>query len=370
MIIKGYWQVISGLIGGVLPLASRMHAPLVRETIDLPLNGAQEFDDKMKKIGPHLFRLYSSVYGLVLTAVFCLTVGVGEAASYYVATDGNDGNTCAEAQNPSEAKLTIAQGINCLSSGDTLIIKGGTYNEGLYDPPSGNSSAEMTTVKGAPGETVIIKPDQANPIIAVDDPRSYISIENLIVDGNNKTSGYGVWLTAWHTRFKDLEFRQIGGIVFAVYKGDGDPEGSGSNEFTSIQIHDSGEACDHDYPETCLATHGFYVATSDNLFDGVVVDGVPGHGIVIYDGNYSRKVGNIIRNSVFRNNSVGVSIFAGDDTVVENNLFENNGNPEFGTSTAIWVGGGSANTIIRNNTLLGTNDISVDQSATGTQIID
>jgi hypothetical protein len=360
----------SGPIRGASLLASFLHTLSAGGTTHCPTGGAQEIEEKTKRIKTHRLKLSSPVYSLALALVFFLTLGFSEAATYYVATNGNDGNTCAAAQNSSTAKLTIAQGITCLSSGDTLIIKGGTYNEGLYDPPSGKSSAEMTTVKGAPGETVIIKPDRAEVIMALDDPRSYISIENLTVDGNNKSSGYGVWLTAWHTRFKDLEFRQIGGIVFAVYKGDGNPEGSGSNEFTSIRIHDSGDACDSAYPDVCLATHGFYVSTSDNLFDGVVVDGVPGHGITIYDANNSRKVGNIIRDSVFRNNGVGVSIFAGDDTVVENNLFENNTNPEFGTSIAIWVGGGSANTIIRNNTLLGTNDIFIDQSATGTQIID
>ncbi len=223
-------------------MTNKQHGRSVTGTTHLPRSGAQGFEDKTKKIGPGLLRWRSLIGSLALAVVFILTVGFAEAATYNVATNGNDGNTCDTAQNPSTAKRTIAQGISCLSSGDTLIINGGTYDEGLYNPPSGNSSAEMTTIKGASGETVIIKPDIDDVIIALDSPGSYISIENLTVDGNNRSSDFGVWVTASHSRFQDLEFRQIGGTVFGVFRGDDNTAEHGSNEFTNIRIHDSGEA--------------------------------------------------------------------------------------------------------------------------------
>jgi hypothetical protein len=57
------------------------------------------------------------------------------------------------------ATLTVGPGhslqsaISSLHSGDTLLIKGGTYAEGNLTPPSG------TTIQAAPGETVVIQPD-------------------------------------------------------------------------------------------------------------------------------------------------------------------------------------------------------------------
>ncbi len=78
-----------------------------------------------------------------------------------------------------------------------------------------------------------------------------------------------------------------------------------------------------------------------------------------------RKVGNIIRNSVFRNNGVGVSVFAGDDTIVEDSLFESSNN------SGIWVNGGSVNTILRHNTIQVPGDSAINiEGSTGTQIID
>jgi hypothetical protein len=53
-----------------------------------------------------------------------------EAATYYTKKTGNDGNSCAAAQNEATPKLTIIAGKNCLTSpGDTLIVGNGTYVE-------------------------------------------------------------------------------------------------------------------------------------------------------------------------------------------------------------------------------------------------
>src|SRR5215471_8432101 len=52
-----------------------------------------------------------------------------EAATYYVATTGSDINSCAVAQSPATPLQTIAAGIACLSSGDTLLVGDGNYAE-------------------------------------------------------------------------------------------------------------------------------------------------------------------------------------------------------------------------------------------------
>lgn len=73
------------------------------------------------------------------------------AATYYVATTGIDSNSCAQATNLDTPKLTIPAGVKCLSGGDTLIVKAGTYvNQEITNPPAGRAGA-YTVIKGDPG---------------------------------------------------------------------------------------------------------------------------------------------------------------------------------------------------------------------------
>ena len=61
---------------------------------------------------------------LVLLSVGALVFLVGavtvQAATYYVATTGNDTHACATAQTISTPLRTIASGVACLNPGDTL----------------------------------------------------------------------------------------------------------------------------------------------------------------------------------------------------------------------------------------------------------
>src|SRR5438477_12176503 len=81
------------------------------------------------------------------------------ATTYYVAPSGSDGASCASAQNTLTPKQTINAGIGCLSGGDTLIVKAGTYNETIPDTiPSGVAGA-YTTVKSEVKGGAILQPD-------------------------------------------------------------------------------------------------------------------------------------------------------------------------------------------------------------------
>ena len=97
---------------------------------------------------------------LFLTAFARISPLVAHAATYYVAKTGNNNNTCTKARSLSTPKHTIAAGLSCLSSGDTLIIKAGTYLEVINrkQVPSGISNSQRTTIKSATGETVTLKP--------------------------------------------------------------------------------------------------------------------------------------------------------------------------------------------------------------------
>ncbi len=82
---------------------------------------------------------------LVMFFVMCPVLAHG--ATYYVATTGSDSTSCANAQSQSTPKLTINAGIGCLSSGDTLIVKAGIYNEIIPDNIPSGTAGTPTTVK-------------------------------------------------------------------------------------------------------------------------------------------------------------------------------------------------------------------------------
>ena len=61
----------------------------------------------------------------------CVGAKASHAATFYVATTGNDAN-------PGTAAApfrTLLKGVQTLSSGDTLIVKGGTYAEVIAISP-------------------------------------------------------------------------------------------------------------------------------------------------------------------------------------------------------------------------------------------
>jgi hypothetical protein len=109
-----------------------------------------------------MFLLKRTICPLLVLATLA-SAGVAQAATFYVATTGNDGNTCAQAQNINTPRLTIPMGVSCLVSGDTLIIKAGTYNnQEITNPPSGSAGA-YTTIKADPaGARPVIAPDYVN----------------------------------------------------------------------------------------------------------------------------------------------------------------------------------------------------------------
>ena len=92
-----------------------------------------------------------------LVCFILLATGTAHAAEYYVGKTGSDGNSCAQTLNPSTPKLTIAAGMACLSSGDTLTVRAGTYVESELGNQMPNGTAgNYTTIRANTGDTVIV----------------------------------------------------------------------------------------------------------------------------------------------------------------------------------------------------------------------
>lgn len=95
---------------------------------------------------------------LIASESFATTYYVSKTASNGYAV-GNNGNSCAQAQNKATPKNTLAAGSGCLASGDTLMVNEGTYTEEILNPIAGSASA-YTTIKADPASTrPIIDPD-------------------------------------------------------------------------------------------------------------------------------------------------------------------------------------------------------------------
>src|ERR1043165_3460341 len=80
------------------------------------------------------------------------------AATYWVSKSGSNGNGCNNSSTAltTTAKLTVAAGLSCLSSGDTLNIRTGTYTEDINSSNfstsksgtgSGNNYTNPTTIQ-------------------------------------------------------------------------------------------------------------------------------------------------------------------------------------------------------------------------------
>ncbi len=80
------------------------------------------------------------------------------AATYYVATTGNDSNSGSS----SSPFLTVQRGVNAASAGDTVYLRGGTYNQTVSISKSGSSGSPIT-ISGYPGETAIIDGQKTIP---------------------------------------------------------------------------------------------------------------------------------------------------------------------------------------------------------------
>lgn len=253
---------------------------------------------------------------LALSGNFTLTTAstAGPAGSFYVSTTGSDSNPGTQAQ----PFRTIARGIRALGSGDTLIIRGGTYAEAINNTvPSGTGWNDLTTVKAMPGETVNVRPSGGQrPLDVSLSSQHYISFEGLVLDGTNSGANSTAKITsgAHHIRIRNCEIKNsplANGLLIT-------DEDSTHNEIINCSIHDNGGSwVGPDGPP-----HGIYISTDNNLVDGCnIYNNRNGYGIHFFGGTESN---NIVRNNTIRDNLDGILV-DGDSNLIYNNVFHGHG---------------------------------------------
>ena len=124
---------------------------------------------------------YSVAIFLTLLGSFLFLGGKAEAATYYVATDGDDARTTAQAQNPATPWKTIIHAESAVADDDTVNIAAGTYLETNFW-----TAAKAVHWIGAttPDLTVTIQSTSASYLLVTASNNSKaINFDSLIFDG-------------------------------------------------------------------------------------------------------------------------------------------------------------------------------------------
>lgn len=263
-----------------------------------------------------------------------LKVEMSHAATYYVASNGNDSNPGTILQ----PLRTLDMGISKIVAGDTLYIRGGTYGiiSSVDTPgfPSGTSWSNVITIAAYPGETVGI------PRIEIYQPVQYVVFDGLIVNPN-RGADEGIILSngANHIRIKNCEVKYSHRQGILIAKGNGG--GTSFNEVVGSNVHDNGTTPNND--------HGIYIEVSNNLVEGSVIYNNAAYGVHIY-GDPGEANNNIVRNNTIRNNGTlqamgfGILLSSGTGNIAYNNLV-------FSNSAGILVYSTSVDGEVYNNTL-------------------
>jgi parallel beta-helix repeat protein len=252
---------------------------------------------------------------ILLACLVVLATDVSYAATYYVAKNGDNGYTCAQARSVSMPKRTVAAGLSCLASGDTLTIKAGNYGEFIdhNQIPAGMPSAH-TTVQAVAGEAVILEPSTGGRAgNAVWLYHSYITLDGLVVDAA-KASSYGIRINngASHLVLRNMEVKNARGNCIGIQYAP-----SKDVQIINSKLHHCG---------TTDQDHGIYLKGSNHVVEHNEIYNNSGHGVHLWNKRQPNNDNNVIRyNHIYNNGSRGILIGSGTNNVAYGNVVQNNG---------------------------------------------
>lgn len=314
---------------------------------------------------------------LVLNLSGLLQLGVGgiaRAAEYFVTKFGSNGNSCSAAQTPSApalAKLTIAAGMACLSSGDTLTIFAGNYNESLQDPTlaAGTSSA-YTTIRRNGTDAVRIRPTSGAFVLGMaDSDYHHIKFDGIIFDGSLCTTCSHVIMLTWggtgpsdathDITFTNSEFLST----------------NATTSKTCIQTTGAGNGIIVSNSTVHHCGYGFYWATPGNgtVGSGGIIERTYVHDIFQFGLHLYSDFGNIndmlVQDNYFFNTATdpafcsGAMILSGGARHVARRNIVNTVSPSGGCGSGIIVHYGATLTEVYNNSVYNANFDGIELSA-------
>ena len=241
----------------------------------------------------------------------------------------------------------------CLSSGDTLNIKAGTYKEAINGNslPSGSSYAKTTTIQGYSTDLVTITGGGIGFSNQGQTSR-YIVFKNITVDGGNGANfqgagagvvGGGNGGTIDHIKWENIEIKNIycSDSCAQGFQLGGDDGAASFLWVTRAKVHDGGK----DFHDHC-----FYVEASNSIVEYSECYNWKGYGIHNY-GPSPKPSNNIFRYNYIHSvgldqatTAFGIILTSGDGNQAYGNIIANSQNG---------INFGSNNNLIYNNTIYG-----------------
>jgi hypothetical protein len=272
----------------------------------------------------------------LVVLILALWVVSADAATYHIATNGDDGRSCNTAQTIGTPRLTPRGGMDCLSAGDTLLIAPGTYggtSTRHFIPPnrSGTSWDNVITVRGSePTNRPIIRANLNLQDHAHETPANsfYWVFQDLIVDGSdNSNEGYNAIVSHDGMKLINVWGRNCTHSCIVTWLGPPYNSFDGFRGRYFINVEASGASLGgvnghcpagggSDSQGTC---HGMYLSGPNIVIDGGAFHDNEGQGIHPYQSPQAI----VIKNSRFWNNGVGGIMLIGGAGPHEifNNLF-------------------------------------------------
>jgi hypothetical protein len=263
---------------------------------------------------------------LLLLVMLLVLPSLSQATTYYVAPSG--GGSCSTNRNAPQGG--VSQGVGCLSPGDTLYLRAGTYTETLDNGvtvtfPQGTSTNPIT-IAGDPGDparsAIIRSPNGVSWVIGINNfgdctpscPNFWLVFDNLTLDGGYFTgnnSGAGVMgLSGSHITVKNSTLKNT--------TGNGIISGGSYNTYSNLDVSEVGH----------VSGHGYYLPGDHNIIENNTIHDSDRYGIQIFDSHEAgRSHDNIIRNNKIWNvNRVAywAIVMSNANNLAYNNIIWNN----------------------------------------------
>jgi len=317
---------------------------------------------------------------LLLLIWFMLTGLPIQAATYYASPAGSDAVTCPQATNIFTPKRTVNGGLSCMSGGDVLILRAGTYAEHINtlsgsNVPSG-SPGSPTTIQNSIGETVTIQPPggcgTCEAIVGnLLDSRSWVTFDGLNYDNVNITPGNpttnpssDIWKFSGNnshitiTNSTGIRSQMKNGAI-GIYLGPGECD---QCTFSNLEIFNM---VNNTTPNiTGQSGYGIYICPSNSTIENIYSHDNFLYGILQYVRDFADGIlsciGNTYRNNIINNTGVGMyfccltnSLSGATGTItIYNNLITNTNSGGQGISLN-GTGSGSSTGNVTDNTIYG-----------------
>jgi len=250
---------------------------------------------------------------------------------------------------------TIQEAINNANSGDTIIVKNGTY----YGPIVVNKTL---TLLGENMETTIIDGNHIESVI-------YVTADNVVINGFTiQNSSHAHWMDSGilvSSNGNEISCNTIqnnhDGI--GLYYSDNNKIASNtfsSNDYRGIWLYESENNNVLNNVVAILRTNHpttervYLYKSSNNILSGNTItsnDTLNAYGIRLKDSDNNTVTGNIISN-----NHIGIALHRSNNNTVSGNIVSSN------IALGVWINTSSYNTVYRNDIANNGNDTTINDS--------